>query len=108
MTLTVQQGQVSNLDSKGVDAGALWAYRYRTGGSGSKRVQRGGFASEDDARAALARALEKLRRDNGIAKPVTLAAPVRVLGRARGGRREARQTLRPDDDLLRRHRHSAP
>ena len=57
----------------GVDARALWAYRYRTGGRGSKRMQRGGFASEDDARAALERALEKLRRDNRLAKPVTLA-----------------------------------
>jgi hypothetical protein len=69
----VQQGQVFKLNSNGVDAGVLWAYRYRTGGRGSKRVQRGGFASEDGARAALERALEKLRRDNRLAKPLTLA-----------------------------------
>lgn len=41
--VVVQQGQVFNLDSKDVDAGVLWAYRYRTGGRGSKRMQRGRF-----------------------------------------------------------------
>jgi hypothetical protein len=48
-----QQGQVFKLDSKDADARALWAYRYRTGGRGSKRMQRGGFVSEVDARLAL-------------------------------------------------------
>ena len=38
-----------------------------------KRVQRGGFASEGDARAALERALERLRREGGIGRTVTLA-----------------------------------
>ena len=47
--------------------------RYRTGGRGSKRVQRGGFTNEEDARAALERALEKLRRRNGSARALTLA-----------------------------------
>jgi len=42
------------------------------GGRGSKRVQRGGFASEEDARAALERALEKLR-EHGVARTLTLA-----------------------------------
>jgi hypothetical protein len=40
-----QQGQVFPLAGQGKD-GTRWAYRYRVGGRGSKRVQRGGFASE--------------------------------------------------------------
>jgi integrase len=47
--------------------------RYRIGGRGGKRVQRCGFASEEDARAALERALEMLRRRNGIGHMPTLA-----------------------------------
>jgi integrase len=47
--------------------------RYRAGGRGSRRVQRGGFRSEGDARAALQRALEKLRREGGIGRRLTLA-----------------------------------
>ena len=49
----VQQGQVFQLRRRGRDEERLWAYRYRTGGRGSKRVQRGGFALEADARDAL-------------------------------------------------------
>lgn len=45
----VQNGQVFELESAGADGATLWAYRYRTGGRGSKRVQRG-FISEDGAR----------------------------------------------------------
>ncbi len=51
----------------------LWAYRFRAGGRGSKRVQRGGFASEQDAREALERELERLRRERRIARRLTLA-----------------------------------
>jgi integrase len=69
----MQQGQVFGLASTGADGTSLWAYRYRIGGRGGKRVQRGGFASEEDARAALERALEKLRRRNGIGRMPTLA-----------------------------------
>jgi hypothetical protein len=47
-----QQGQVFPLAGQGGD-GARWAYRYRIGGRGSKRVQRGGFASEHAAAEAL-------------------------------------------------------
>ncbi len=36
-------------------------------------MQRGGFTNEEDARAALERALEKLRRRNGSARALTLA-----------------------------------
>jgi len=67
-----QQGQVVKLRSR-AGPEMLWAYRYRVGGRGSKRVQRGGFASEEDARAALVRALEKLRREHGIARTLTLS-----------------------------------
>jgi integrase len=37
----VQQGQVFQLTRCGPDGERLWAYRYRTGGRDSKRVQRG-------------------------------------------------------------------
>src|SRR5438552_7129913 len=60
----VQQGQTIELTRRGLGGERLWAYRYRTGGRDSRRVQRGGFASEQDARDALERELERLRRDN--------------------------------------------
>ena len=69
----IQQGQVFKLASVARDGGELWAYRYRTGGRDSKRVQRGGFASAEDVRAALERALEKLRCERGVARRPTLA-----------------------------------
>jgi integrase len=69
----LQRGQVFELTSTGAHGMPLWAYRYRIGGRDARRVQRGGFASEDDARAALGRALEKLRRANGVARTLTLA-----------------------------------
>jgi integrase len=68
----VQQGQVFQLTRCGPDGERLWAYRYRAGGRGSKRVQRGGFASEPDARDALERELERLRREARIARRLTL------------------------------------
>ena len=68
----VQQGQVFQLTRCGPDGEQLWAYRYRTGGRDSKRVQRGGFASEQDARDALERELERLRREARIARRLTL------------------------------------
>jgi integrase len=68
----LQQGQVFELKTRGIDAVPLWAYRYRAGGREARRVQRGGFATEEDARAALERALERLRRENGIARTLTL------------------------------------
>jgi integrase len=64
----VQQGQVFQLTRCGPDGEPLWAYRYRTGGL----IQRGGFASEHDARESLQRELERLRREARIARRLTL------------------------------------
>jgi integrase len=69
----VQQGQVFQLTRRGTDGQQLWAYRYRTGGRDSKRVQRGGFVSEHDAHDALERELERVRREQRIARRLTLA-----------------------------------
>src|SRR5438128_736659 len=69
----VQQGQLIELTRRGRGGEPLWAYRFRGGGRGSKRVQRGGFASEQDAREALERELERLRRERRIARRLTLA-----------------------------------
>jgi len=69
-----QQGQVFQLKTRDRDGSALWAYRCRVAGRGSKRVQRGGFATENDAREALGRALERARREQGSpTRPLTLA-----------------------------------
>jgi hypothetical protein len=73
----MQQGRVFALATRGRDGKRHWAFRYRTAGRASKRVQRGGFRSEEDARAALARALEKLRRERGGEE----VQPRRVQGR---------------------------
>lgn len=56
---------------KGVEP--LWAFRYRMGGRDSRRVQRGGFATEQDARDALERELERLRRERRIVRTLTLS-----------------------------------
>jgi len=69
----VQQGQTFELTRCCPDGERLWAYRYRTGGRDSKRVQRGGFASEQDARDALERELERLRRERRITRRLTLS-----------------------------------
>ncbi len=68
----LQQGQVFKLRSD-PDELSLWAYRYRVGGRGSRRVQRGGFVSEQDASEALERALERVRRERGCGTALTLA-----------------------------------
>ncbi len=66
----LQQGQVFRL--RGGDGRDVWALRYRLGGRGSRRVQRGGFASERDASEALERALERVRRERGCGSALTL------------------------------------
>src|ERR671918_2819363 len=68
----VQQGQTIELTRRGPDGERLWAYRYRTGGRDSKRVQLGRFASEQDARSALERKLERLRRERRVSRSLTL------------------------------------
>jgi len=68
-----QKGQVFELTTRGRDGERLWAYRFRVGGRGSKRIQRGGFASEQDAREALERELERLRRERRIPHSLTLS-----------------------------------
>src|SRR5215216_2917268 len=68
----MQQGQPLELKRPAVDGSAVWAYRYRTGGPASRRLQRGGFSSERDAPEALERALEQLRRQNGVGSTLTL------------------------------------
>ena len=69
----LQQGQVFELTSTGAKGMPLWAYRYRIGGRDGKRVQRGGFASAEDAHGALDQALEKLRRRGKVGRMPTLA-----------------------------------
>jgi hypothetical protein len=69
----MQQGQVFELTTRAREGGQLWAYRFRVGGRGSKRIQRGGFASEQDAREALERELERVRRERRIPRSLTLA-----------------------------------
>src|SRR5215210_2047251 len=68
----MQQGQVFELKKRAVDGSSVWAYRYRTVGPGSRRLQRGGFSPERDAAEALERALEHLRRQKGVGSTLTL------------------------------------
>jgi hypothetical protein len=89
-----QQGQVFALAGEG-GVGRRWAYRwYRVGGRGSKRVQRGGFASEQAAAEALERALEQLRREQGLAETPTLAELVDVYLAQHDGEPETTEKLR--------------
>jgi integrase len=88
-----QQGQVFPLAGERQD-GRLWAYRYRVGGRGSKRVQRGGFASEQAAAEALERALEQLRREQGLVESPTLAEFVEVYLAQHEGEPETTEKLR--------------
>jgi len=73
-----QQGQLTRLKRTGRDGEPLWAYRYRVGGRDSRRVQRGGFASERDAAEALERELERLQRERRLSRSLTLAELVEV------------------------------
>lgn len=67
-----QHGQVFALKSTGPDGRRLWAYRFRCAGRGSKRTQRGGFATRDDAQRELDRVLARQRRLRDGARPLTL------------------------------------
>jgi hypothetical protein len=83
----LQRGQLFEAQSTSPDDKTLWAFRYLVGVCDSKRVQRGAFATERDAGEALERALERLRRDRGAARPLTLAELVLVFRLARVNRR---------------------
>jgi hypothetical protein len=54
---------VFQLKRRGRNSEAQRAYRYRAGGRGSRRVQCGGFACEQDATDALNRELDRFRRE---------------------------------------------
>jgi integrase len=88
-----QQGQVFPLAVQRGD-GMRWAYRYRVGGRGSRRVQRGGFASEQAAAEALERALEQRRREQGLVESPTLAEFVDVYLAQHEGEPETTEKLR--------------
>src|SRR5215204_5652914 len=88
-----QQGQVFPLPAEGKD-GTRWAYRYRVGGRGSRRLQRGGFPSEQAAAEALERVLEQLRREHGLVETPTLAEFVDVYLAQHEGERETVEKLR--------------
>src|SRR5207244_7462992 len=68
----LQRGTVFRVGAD-TDGKARGADRDRVGGRGSRRVQRGGFASERDASEALDRALERVRRERGCGSALTLA-----------------------------------
>src|ERR687887_24052 len=72
MEAPMQHGQIFELKTTGPGGQRLWAYRYRVDGRGSQRIQRGGYASADDAREALQRALTAAQRRRGRAR-MTLA-----------------------------------
>jgi hypothetical protein len=61
----MQHGQIFELKTTGSSGQRLWAYRYRLDGRDSRRIQLGGYASADDARAALQRALTATQRRKG-------------------------------------------
>jgi hypothetical protein len=71
-----QQGQAFEFKPSG--GHARWAYRYRVGGRGSRRVQRGGYASEQAATEALERALLRLRREGRLVEAPTLSELVEL------------------------------
>jgi hypothetical protein len=101
----VQQGQVFELTTRGRDGERLWAYRFRVGGRGSNRIQRGGFASEQDAREALERGplrsagstLAEPRFARVFAKPSSGLEPETpsYQGASRAGRGGTRGSRRP-------------
>jgi hypothetical protein len=91
----MQQGQVFLL-KKTTNGRSSWAYRYRLGGRGARRVQHGGFGSERAAVEALERALEQLRREQGLVEAPMLAELVEFyLSRASGVQPSARRVLSP-------------
>jgi hypothetical protein len=86
-----QLGQIFALKAKGAPR---WAYRYWVGSRGSRRVQRGGYESEQAATEALERALERLRRERGLIEAPTLSELVDVYLAQHGGEPETVEKLR--------------
>jgi integrase len=74
----MQQGQVFQLKRPGRDREPQWAFRYRAGGRNSRRIQRGGFATEQDAIEALERELHRVRREQRIPRSLTFSELVDV------------------------------
>ena len=68
-----QHGQVFEQRSRDAAGRPLWGYRYRLAGRDSRRIQSGGFPTEQAAHAALERALEQARREQGLVGPITVA-----------------------------------
>jgi integrase len=89
-----QQGQVLELKGRGADGRRVWAYRHRIGGRGSRRVQRGGFDSEQAAAEALERALERVRRERGLVEAPRLSELVEVYLAQHDGEPETVEKLR--------------
>src|ERR671918_785768 len=89
-----QRGQVFELKGAAADGRPVWAYRYRRGGRGSRRVQRGGFESEQAAAEALARALARLRREQGLVEAPKLRELVDVYLAPHDGEPETVEKLR--------------
>jgi hypothetical protein len=89
-----QRGQVFELKGAAADGRPVWAYRYRVGGRGSRRVQRGGFESEQAAAEALARALARLRREQGLVEAPKLRELVDVYLAPHDGEPETVEKLR--------------
>jgi integrase len=88
-----QQGQVFPL-ARTDRYGTRWAYRYRIGGRDSRRVQRGGFESEQAAAEALERVLEQLRREQGLVESPTLGEFVEAYLAQHDGEPETTAKLR--------------
>jgi hypothetical protein len=88
-----QQGQVFPLTGQSRDGMRRWAYRYRVGGRGSRRVQRGGFASEQASAEALDRVLEQLRPEQGLVESPTLTDFVEVYLAQHDGEPETTEKL---------------
>ena len=90
----MQQGQVFKLKTTAVNGDAAWAYRYRVGGRGARRVQRGGFVSEQAAAEALDRSLEQFRREHGLIEAPRLSEFVELYLSQHGGEPETVEKLR--------------
>jgi integrase len=88
-----QQGQVFPLAGQGRD-GMRWADRYRVGGRGSRRAQRGASPPSRRPPRALERVLEQRRREQGPLESPTLAEFVDLYLAQHDGEPETVEKLR--------------